>query len=129
MDNKIWFHQPIQPVKRPITSTPKTSTQQPTKNFNDVFQKTLETTNEPVKFSTHAMKRINERGINMTESDISKLDNAIKKAALKGSKDALVIMNQVAYVVSVNNKTVVTAMDEKSTKENVFTNIDSAIIL
>lgn len=127
MDNKIWFHQPIQPVKRPNSPIPAKN-QQPSSNFQEVFQKTIDNS-QPVKFSNHAVKRLEERGIKITESEMSKLGNAIEKAAAKGSREALVLMNQVAYVVSVNNKTVVTAMDEKSTKENVFTNIDSAIIL
>ncbi len=127
MDNKIWFHQPIQPVKYPNTTQP--IKKQQTGQFHDIFQKTLETVQQPIKFSTHAAKRMQERGIHISESDMKKLEGAIDNAASKGSKDALVLMNQVAYVVSVNNKTVITAMDGKSTKENVFTNIDSAIIL
>jgi len=129
MDNKIWFHQPIQPVNRPNPQIPAKKVQQSTGQFKELFQKTLENVQQPIKFSTHAIKRMQERGIHLTESEMTKLESAINNAATKGSRDALVLLNQVAYVVSVNNKTIVTAMDEKATKENVFTNIDSAIIL
>ena len=61
--------------------------------------------------------------------DIAKLGNAITKAAAKGARESLVLMDQAALVVSVPNRTVITAVDKNALKENIFTNIDSAMIL
>ena len=127
MNNKIWFHQPIQPIQSPKQTA--VINKQHTGQFQDVFQKTLESFQQPIKFSTHALKRMQERGIHLSDAEMAKLESAVDNVAQKGARDALVLMDQVAYVVSVSNKTVITAMDEKSTKDNVFTNIDSAIIL
>lgn len=82
-----------------------------------------------LKFSNHAIERMQTRGISYGPESLAKLDEAIKKAASKGSKDALVLMNDSALIVSVKNNTVVTVMDKNSLKENVFTNIDSTVVL
>lgn len=82
-----------------------------------------------VKFSNHAIERMKTRGISYSPEDITKLSDAISRAAAKGSKDSLVLMNDSALIVSVKNKTVVTVMDKSALKENVFTNIDSTVVL
>ncbi|MGZ3770180.1 MAG: TIGR02530 family flagellar biosynthesis protein [Bdellovibrio sp.] len=82
-----------------------------------------------VKFSNHAIERMRTRGISYSPDDISKLQDAISRAAAKGSKDSLVLMNDSALIVSVKNNTVVTVMDKNALKENVFTNIDSTVVL
>ncbi len=82
-----------------------------------------------VKFSNHAVERMQSRGINFNQEDIGKLNEAVSRAAAKGSKDTLVLMNDSALIVSVKNKTVVTVMDKTALKENVFTNIDSTIVM
>jgi flagellar operon protein len=84
---------------------------------------------DPVKFSNHAVERMQTRGISFTKPDLEKLNTAIDKASAKGSKDTLVLMDQAALIVSVKNKTVVTVMDKAALKENVFTNIDSTVVL
>ncbi len=78
--------------------------------------------------SHHADQRMKSRGIEMSTTLMNRLENAVEKAGSKGSKDALVILDNLAFVVSVKNRTVITAMDEESMRNNVFTNIDSAII-
>lgn len=129
MDNQIWLHQQIKPITSPKHQTRVNQTQ-PTGQFKDLFQKTLDNVSDKqISFSNHAAKRMQERGINLTEVDMGKLENAISSAAAKGSRDALVLLNKTAYVVSVDNKTVVTAVDQNSAQNNIFTNIDSAIIL
>jgi flagellar operon protein len=60
---------------------------------------------------------------------MGRLSEAVSRAAAKGSKDTLVLMNDSALIVSVKNKTVVTVMDKTALKENVFTNIDSTIVM
>lgn len=129
MDNQIWLHQQIKPITSPKQQT-KVKQTQSTGQFKDLFQKTLDNVSDKqISFSNHAAKRMQERGINLTEVDMGKLENAISSAAAKGSRDALVLLNKTAYVVSVDNKTVVTAVDQNSAQNNIFTNIDSAIIL
>lgn len=82
-----------------------------------------------IKFSNHAIERMQTRGISYNPERLLKLDEAIKKAAAKGSKDTLVLMDDSALIVSVKNNTVVTVMDKNNLKENVFTNIDSTVVL
>ena len=81
-----------------------------------------------IKFSNHAIERMQSRGISYSPEDMDKLSQAVQKAAAKGSKDTLILMDQSALIVSVKNNTVVTVMDKNALKENVFTNIDSTIV-
>ncbi|MEK6774410.1 MAG: TIGR02530 family flagellar biosynthesis protein [Bdellovibrionota bacterium] len=82
-----------------------------------------------VKFSNHAIDRMRSRGISFKPEDMTRLNEAVGRAASKGSKDSLILMNDSALIVSVKNKTVVTVMDKSALKENVFTNIDSTIVM
>lgn len=84
---------------------------------------------QTLKFSNHAIERMQSRGISYDPARLAKLDEAVKKAAAKGSKDTLVLMDDSAAIVSVKNNTVVTVMDKNNLKENVFTNIDSTIVI
>lgn len=93
--------------------------------FEDVLK---EKTGE-VKFSSHAQKRIEERKISIDRGEIEKLEYGIDKLKEKGGRESVVVINDNAYVVSVKNNTVVTIIDEANLKENVFTNIDSMIML
>ena len=87
-------------------------------------------TQEAVKFSSHAMGRLKSRGIDFGEEMMRKLSGAVDKAAEKGStKDSLVLMKDLALIVNIKNRTVVTAMGRENMGENVFTNIESAVIL
>ena len=81
-----------------------------------------------VRFSAHAQTRLQSRQIALQESQLQRLDGAVTKAAGKGSRDALVLMDDLAMVVSVKNRTVVTVVDKENLRQNVFTNIDSAVI-
>lgn len=82
-----------------------------------------------IKFSNHAIERMQSRGITYSPGDLDKLSQAVSKAAAKGSKDTLILMDQSALIVSIKNNTVVTVMDKNALKENVFTNIDSTIVM
>jgi flagellar operon protein len=82
-----------------------------------------------IKFSNHAIERMQSRGISFKAEDMTKLNEAVDRAAGKGSKDSLILMNDSALIVSVKNRTVVTVMDKTALKENVFTNIDSTIVM
>ncbi len=89
----------------------------------------LSTPTNGIKFSNHAIERMQTRGISYTPERLQKLDEAVKKAAAKGSKDTLVLMDDSALIVSVKNNTVVTVMDKNNMKEHVFTNIDSTVMI
>jgi flagellar operon protein len=94
------------------------------RSFDAVFQEEL----NGVKFSKHAQERLNERHIALDQSDIKNLHNAIALAEKKGANDSLVFLRDMAFIVSVKNKIIVTAMHGENMKENVFTNIDSAVV-
>lgn len=81
-----------------------------------------------IQFSRHATKRLEQRGLDMDAARMERLERAVGQAEAKGSKDSLILLDELALVVSVQNRTVVTAMDGQSSKEHVFTNIDSVVI-
>ena len=81
-----------------------------------------------IKFSKHAMERISARGIAFDANSIDKLDAAISAAQSKGANESLVLMDELALIVSVRNRTVITAMSSREPDHNVFTSIDSAVI-
>lgn len=81
-----------------------------------------------LKFSAHAQTRLQSRNISLQPAQMTRLQDAVQKAESKGSRDSLVMMDDLAMVVSVKNRTVVTVVDRDSMKQNVFTNIDSAVI-
>jgi len=97
-------------------------------SFNSYLNAAVEKGND-VKFSGHASERMNLRGINVGFEEVNKLNEAVKRAEEKGSRESLILMNDLAFIVNVKNRTVVTAVDGNSLKDKVFTNIDSTIIL
>jgi flagellar operon protein len=94
------------------------------KSFGDL----LKSKTEELKFSAHASSRLKSRGIEVTQEVQEKLEKAVAGAESKGSRDSLIIVKDLAFIVNVPNKTVITAMDGESIKDNVFTNIDSTVI-
>lgn len=110
----------ISPTK-PSSHSDKSRGQETT--FKDVLNEQL------VRFSHHAEQRLKQRGIEFKPDQLAKLESAIDKVAKKGAKDSLILMQDVALIVNVKQKTVVTAMDGTSMKDNVFTQIDSAVIV
>jgi flagellar operon protein len=83
---------------------------------------------EPLQFSRHALARVQRRGIELDSSTLGRLSQGVQRAASKGSRDSLVLVDGTAFVVSVSNRTVITAVGSEHMKDNVFTNIDSAVI-
>ena len=82
-----------------------------------------------LRFSRHASERLMSRSIELSEDQLKRLSDGAKKAEQKGIKDSLVIVDELAFIVNVPNQTVVTAMDSTQTNENVFTNINGAVIM
>lgn len=84
---------------------------------------------ESLKFSAHAVDRMKSRGISFAPDMMKGIESAVSRAAAKGSKDTLVLAGDNALIVSVKNNTVVTVMDKNAMRENVFTNIDSTVVV
>ncbi|KNZ70880.1 flagellar operon protein [Thermincola ferriacetica] len=129
MVDKLYFNQPILPVNpshKKQQPDPRGRAEAPQSFQNILLQQMAK---EPVKFSQHALQRLSTRNIQLSPADMQKLNDAVQRAAQKGARDSLVLMNNMAFIVSVTNRTVITAVDDASMKENVFTNIDSAVIV
>lgn len=99
----------------------------PRPSFDDVLQSQL---GRPptVRLSAHAQRRLVSRNINFGGEEAVRLEQAVEKAASKGSRESLILMDDLALVVNVKNRIVVTAVDANSRKENIFTNIDSVVL-
>ena len=82
-----------------------------------------------LRFSNHAVDRMQARGVRFSPEQMGKIENAVSKAAEKGAKNCLLLSDEAALIVSVKDKTVVTVMDKNNLKENVFTNIDSTVMI
>ena len=128
-DNRFYLaNQPIRPIQ-PSSVNRSRSLRNDTA-VTGGFEQALNQAMGGVKFSQHAMQRLQTRNINMTPAQMDQLKTAVDKAAQKGARESLILMNNdLALVVSVTNRTVITAMDGSSIKDNVFTNIDSAVIV
>jgi flagellar operon protein len=119
------------PAPRPV-GTPVEIPPSGTQSFRSVLDATAQqpvTSSEPLRFSAHAMQRLQSRNITLTGDDVARMNAMADKAAAKGAKQSLFILRDTALVVSIKNRTVITAVDQDSMKENVFTNIDSAAII
>ncbi len=114
----------------PVKSNNVSSINTPAK-VHKTFQEVLDTINKKnsVKFSKHALERLKSRNIDLTNSEINRLNSAITKASQKGVKEALILMDNKAFVASVKNNTVITAAIDNQLKDSVFTNIDGAVII
>lgn len=129
MVDSILFPNPVQPLRteRPQPAKTGNSGQVNGPSFASVLDQKLPP--QGVKFSQHAQDRLRDRNINFSANDLANLEGAVNSVAQKGGKESLVMMGDSALVVSIKNRTVVTAMDRAQMKGNVFTNIDSAVII
>lgn len=94
--------------------------------FGDILQEKITQSTE-LKFSKHAESRLQTRNIFLSQTQKDKINQAVMKAGEKGVKDSLVLMDNLAFVVNVKNKTVITAVSSNELKDSVFTNIDGAV--
>jgi flagellar operon protein len=92
------------------------------------FAAALANASEKLKVSAHAQKRLDSSQVKLTDSDIQRIDGAVHRASTKGSNQSLIMLDDLALVVSVKNKTIITAVDEARRQEGIFTNIDSVVI-
>ena len=108
----------VEPPERKAQPTPKGPA------FADVLRRQA----QGVQFSGHASQRVQRRGIDVGEATRERLQAGVDRAAGKGSRNAVVFVDQTAFVVSVSNRTVITAVDREHMKDQIFTNIDSAVV-
>ena len=99
-------------------------------SFQEILEsRSLQGGDGTLKISRHALGRLNDRNIELSAGQLERLEDGAKKAERKGIRDSLVIVDQLAFIVNVPNQTVVTAMDSTETNENIFTNINGAVII
>ncbi len=99
-------------------------------SFQDILsQKTTTESSAEVKFSKHAANRLADRNIELSKEQVERLNLGMARAGAKGINESLVIVDSLAFIVNVPNQTVITAMDQADSDENVFTNIDGAVII
>ncbi len=96
--------------------------------FEQLLQETIQQKQE-VQFSKHAKERIDQRGIEVTTTLMNDLNNAVAKAKQKGAKDVVIIGPKEVFIVNIPNNIVVTTLSGAEMKNNIFTKIDSAVIL
>ncbi|EFM13062.1 flagellar operon protein [Paenibacillus curdlanolyticus YK9] len=114
---------------RPGSITPNAAARNRVSSQDKPFDQILQQQQSAIKFSQHAEQRIRQRGIQLQPEAIRKIESAVDQAASKGAVDSLIVMRDVALIVNVPNRTVVTALDHSQMAGNVFTQIDSAVVL
>lgn len=122
MNNRILNNRPIN-VQIPQGS----NSNNPKKSFNEVLDTIKQ--HQEVKFSKHAMARLEARDIKLNLNDMNRINNALNKANQKGIRETLIFMDNKAFVASVQNKTIITATVDEQLKDSIFTNIDGAVII
>lgn len=110
----------VQRKSNPVQGTAQTP-------FKDILNQV--SSEKSIKFSKHALNRLEERDIQLSNDDIAKITNAVQQAEGKGIRDALILMGDKAFIANVKSRTIVTATAEQNLKDNVFTNIDGAVII
>ncbi len=116
------------PPLKPDESERRKAPPQAEEAFNRVLEKAQESSRK-LHFSAHALQRMAQRGIELTPGELNKVQDAVENAARKGARSSLVLLDESAFVISIANRTVITAMDSEGMKEQMVTDIDSAVIL
>lgn len=111
----------------PITPKENKGTPQSVRRFADELQGAI--SNQNLKVSRHATDRLNQRNIDITDAQWQRVEAKVDEAKSKGIKESLVLLNDAALIVSIKNKTVITAMDKQDMKDHIFSDIDGTIIL
>ncbi|RJP14977.1 MAG: flagellar protein [Candidatus Abyssobacteria bacterium SURF_5] len=117
--------QPVQQIRQAHPAPGSGATRE---TFDAVMRKELAKLRD-VKFSAHALSRIASRNIQMEANERTQIAEAVNRAEAKGARDSLVLLDKAALIVSVENRTVVTVLDREEMRGNVFTNIDSAVLM
>ncbi len=109
----------IEPSRRPLDAPQGGSAP-----FSEILQREM-----GLKLSGHAQTRLASRGISLNREDWDRVREGVDRAARKGSRESLVMLDDIAFIISIRNRTVITAVMKDQLKENVFTNIDSAVFV
>ncbi|NLK27972.1 MAG: flagellar protein [Clostridiales bacterium] len=122
----------IEQMRRQLGTDKGISGNQPYKSssgisFHEILEKQVVQKNRDLKFSKHANERLASRNIDLTEDQLRRLETGAKKASEKGIKESLVMVDNLAFIVNIKNKTVITAVNDG--EEKVFTNIDGAVVI
>jgi len=113
-------------LNKPGTPVKKVNTEG--QSFQEVLSK-VSGAGKEVRFSKHAAGRLSTRNIELTDGQMERLNEGARKAQAKGIQDSLVLVDSLAFIVNVPSSTVVTAMEQSEAQENIFTNIDGAVII
>ena len=118
---------PSVPIITGLTGTVRQSNapEKETASFESIFRKKTE--EQGLKVSKHANERLARRNIDLSDEQWMRLESGVKKAGIKGIKESLIMVDDLAFIVNVQNNTVITAVDEN--EDRVFTNIDGAVIV
>jgi len=116
------------PVSPSGETTPKPPSGQVRRDFDKVLNDRLHES-DGVRFSAHARKKIDQRGIKLSPQQLASIEQATNRAADKGAREALLLLGELGLVVNIQNRTVLTALDTDNMRDKVFTNIDSAVII
>lgn len=98
------------------------------KDFASILRSSMEGEDQ-VRFSKHAVERMDERGISLSPRQLERINLAVDRAQRKGLKESLIVVDDTAFVVSIGNKTVITVSDKSSLQDNIFTNIDGVVFI
>ncbi len=115
------------PAAAPSEPAGRTTPRQNGAAFQQILQQQLQAA--PVALSAHAQLRLQQRQITLTPPQLQRLQQAVDRAAAKGARESLILVDDLAFVTSIRNRTVVTVMQREEAKQNIFTNIDSALIV
>ncbi len=119
----VQLGQSVQPTRNDAAVTQKNSQKSGETSFSEILNQV-----QDVRFSNHAQKRLESRQINLDADSVSRLSEAVDRVEKKGSQSSLVLMDDVAFLVNVPQRLVVTAVDAANRGEGVFTQIDSVVL-
>lgn len=122
----IFPYDPIEKTQNQKTRPSKAGKEQP--SFKEILNNSIQEKNA-IKISNHAQQRLQQRNIVLNEKDMGILKDAMEKAEMKGARESVMFYKEIALVTSISNRTIITAVDSKGNEENIFTNIDSAVIV
>jgi flagellar operon protein len=111
-----------------ISSSQKSIQNKNNKSFEEILKRTQDFSRD-IKFSKHALDRMDNRNIQLSSNEMNRLKTGFDKAEEKGVNDALILMEDKAFIASIKNKTIITTVSREQLKDSVFTNIDGAVIV
>lgn len=120
---------PIRIVQPPITYNNKLTQQKNNETANTQFQNLLNEAQQKLKISKHASQRITQRNINISDVEWNKIEEKMQVAKSKGLNESLFLTQNAALIINVKNAIVVTALNRTEASNQIFTNIDSAILI